>query len=39
MKEIPIFFDFEPIDLPFQNYVTGLGKMGMIEPLIRLNDE
>lgn len=38
-QEIPIFFDFEPIELPLQNYVTGLEKMQIIEPLIRLNDE
>ncbi|EKB47783.1 hypothetical protein [Cecembia lonarensis] len=38
-QELPIFFDFEPMESSLKNYVTGLEKMGLIEPLIRLEDE
>jgi hypothetical protein len=36
-EELPIFFNFERSD-PFKSYILALEKMGVIEPLIRLDD-
>lgn len=38
-QELPIFFDFPEEELtPLRNYILGLEKMGLIQPLIRIND-
>jgi hypothetical protein len=38
-QEIPIFFDFPRMEsTPLGIYVLGLEKMGIIKPLIRLNE-
>lgn len=37
-QEIPIFFDLSANELtPLKHYVLGLEKMGIIEPIIRIN--
>jgi hypothetical protein len=38
-QEIPIFFDFPEEELtPLRNYILGLEKMGLIQPLFRIDD-
>ncbi len=38
-QELPIFFDFPEKELtPLKNYVLGLEKIGIIQPLIRIDD-
>lgn len=35
-QELPIFFDFPDEEMnPLKNYILGLEKMGLIEPLFR----
>lgn len=36
-EELPIFYFHESEISPLKNYIDGLEKMGMIEPLIRLD--
>ena len=39
-EEIPIFFDFPDKEMtPLKHYVFGLEKMGMITPIIRVDNE
>lgn len=37
-EELPLFFDFSEKEEDFKNYVLGLEKMGIIEPLFRTID-
>lgn len=38
-QEIPVFFDFPDEELnPLKHYVLALEKMGIIKPIIRIND-
>jgi hypothetical protein len=38
-EELPLFYDFGDNEKTWRFYIDGLEKMGIIEPLIRLNDE